>query len=102
MDLLQPIAWGWNLVQKDVTNVDSPDPAPITEATATPEPPTVQNPPAVQSPVESEPATAEEPLTVEAQEHNRNQHSFGIGRQSKKREKLLKIQMNPRQLKSQK
>ena len=66
MDLLQPIAWGWNLVQKDVTNVDNPDSAPITEAPATPELPTVQEQPAVQSPVESEPAAAEEPLTVEA------------------------------------
>ena len=66
VDLLQPIAWGWNLVQKDVTNVDNPDSAPITEAPATPELPTVQEQPAVQSPVESEPAAAEEPLTVEA------------------------------------
>ena len=65
VDLFQPVTWGWNMVQKDVTNVDSPDPAPIIE-TETPEPPTVQDPPAVQSPVESEPATAEEPLTVEA------------------------------------
>ena len=65
VDLLQPISWGWNLVQKDVTNVDNPDSAPITEAPATPELPTVQEQPAVQSPVESEPAAAEEPLTVE-------------------------------------
>ena len=58
VDLLQPISWGWNLVQKDVTNVDNPDSAPITEAPATPELPTVQEQPAVQSPVESEPAAA--------------------------------------------
>ena len=65
VDLLQPISWGWNLVQKDVTNVDNPDSAPISEAPATPEMPTVQEQPAVQSPVESEPAASSEPLTVE-------------------------------------
>ena len=59
LDLLQLISWGWNLVQKDVTNVDSPDSAPSTEAATT-------EPPAVQRPVESEPAAASEPLTVEA------------------------------------
>ena len=83
-------------MQKDVTNVDNPDSAPITEAPATPELPTVQEQPAVQSPVESEPAAAEEPLTVEDSGAQSEPTQLRSRRQSKKREKLLKIQMNPR------
>ena len=62
VDLLQPVSWSWNLVQKDVTNVDSPNSAPNSESAETPEQPVVQ------SLVESESAAAEEPLTDEAAE----------------------------------